>query len=229
VTVPLTYCAKTVAWPETARDWTHIGSTPFSTCRIVVSLVCQVTLVVTSIFLPPEAAWTVKQSVPLAVVLSGRLKLLFGTIMMFVTLARVTVAVVVALAVPDAAVIVDVPAETPVSKPPVLTVATAGVSLDQQTVVPVQLVPPVSVSAFPLLSVPAAVNCAVSPMLTLGSGGSIVILVTVGFTKKPLQATPRPATNNTAKEAAKRTLFFGDDIIDQNPYYSISPRIEPSR
>jgi len=84
-----------------------------------------------------------------AVVLSGRLKLVLGVMVMLVTLARVTVAVVVALAVPDAALMVDVPAETPVSKPPLLTVATLGVALDQHTVVPVQLVPPVSVSGFP--------------------------------------------------------------------------------
>jgi hypothetical protein len=75
-----------------------------------------------------------------------------------VTFPRVTFAVVVALAVPDAAVIVAVPALTPVNRPPTLTVATLGVSLDQHTTVPVQVVPPVRVSGFPLLSVPAAVN-----------------------------------------------------------------------
>ena len=64
---------------------------------------------------------------------------------MAVTLPKVTVAVVVALAVPEAALMVLVPAETPVSSPPVVMVATLGVALDQHTVVPVQLVPPVRV------------------------------------------------------------------------------------
>ena len=64
---------------------------------------------------------------------------------MLVTPVRVTVAVVVAVAVPDAAVMVVVPAETPVSVPLVLIVATLGVELDQHTVSPVQLVPPESV------------------------------------------------------------------------------------
>ena len=114
-----------------------------------------------------------------------------------VTSLKVTVAVVVALAVPDAAVMVAVPAETPFRAPPVLTVATLVSELDQHTVVPVQLVPPVSVIALPLLSVPAAVSVVVNPTLTLGSGGSIVMVETVGFTKNPLQPTP----------AAKISLF----------------------
>ena len=62
-------------------------------------------------------------------------------------------------------------------------VATLVSELDQHTVVPVQFVPPVSVRALPLLSVPAAVSDVVNPTLTLGFGGSIVIVETVGLRK----------------------------------------------
>jgi hypothetical protein len=132
---------------------------------------------------------------------------------MLVTLSKVTVAVVVALAVPDAAVMVLVPGATPVRRPPTETVATDGVSLDQHTVVPVQLVPPVRVSGFPLLSVPAAVSCRVSVTLTVGLGGSITMLDTVGFTKKPLQLTARAKNPSAARAPARRSLWFGDDIV----------------
>jgi hypothetical protein len=143
------------------EDCTHIGRTPFSTVIRLVSAVCQVTLVVTSICCPPALAVAVKQSLPLATEFSVRLKEVTpaGPRTMLVTFPKVIVAVVVALAVPEAAVMVLVPAATPVSNPPVEIVATPGVSLDQHTVVPVQLVPPLKVRAFPLLSVPAAVSC----------------------------------------------------------------------
>ncbi len=137
----------------------------------------------------------------------------FGPRTMLVTLSKVTVAVVVALAVPDAAVMVLVPTATPVSSPPVETVATLGVSLDQHTVVPVQLVPPVKVSGLPLLSVPAAVSCRVFVTLTVGLGGSITILVTVGFTKNPLQLTARARVASAANAPARRSLFLVDDIV----------------
>jgi hypothetical protein len=133
--------------------------------------------------------------------------------MILVTLLKVTVAVVVALAVPDAAVMVAVPAEIPVRAPPVLMVATLVSELDQHTVVPVQLVPPVSVSELPLLSVPAAVSDVVNPTLTLGSGGSIVMVETVGFTKKPLHPTARPKIRSVANEPAMRSLFLDGIII----------------
>jgi len=138
--------------------------------------------------------------------------------MILVTLLKVTVAVVVALAVPDAAVMVAVPAEIPFRAPPVLMVATLVSELDQHTVVPVQLVPPVSVSALPLLSVPAAVSDVVNPTLTLGFGGSIVIVETVGFTKKPVQLMVRASVARKAKAPAMRSLCFVDDIIISNPF-----------
>jgi hypothetical protein len=106
-----------------------------------------------------------------------------------------------------------VPTATPVSSPPVETVATLGVSLDQHTVVPVQLVPPVKVSGFPVLSVPAAVSCRVLVTLTVGLGGSITMLETVGFVKNPLQLTARASVASAAKAPARRSLFFIDDIV----------------
>jgi len=162
----------------------HIGSTPLYTVTTFGVPVCQVTLVVTSTVWPPAVAMAVKQSLPDALVFSVRLKfeIPFGPSVMFVTFANVTVTVVVAVAVPDAAVIVDVPAETPVTSPPVLIVATLGVALDQHTMSPVQLVPPLRVvGGSPKLSVPIAVSGVVCPMLTVGFGGSIVTLLMVGF------------------------------------------------
>jgi len=176
----------------------------------------QVTLAVTSTVVPPAVALAVRQSFPVATEFSGRLKEVTGPTTMLVTLPRVTVAVAVALAVPEDAVIVVVPAETPVSRPPVVMVATVGVPLDQHTVVPLQLVPPVKVIALPLLSVPAAVNCVVSPWLTVGLGGSIVMADTVGFTKKPVQLMVKASVARKAKPPARRILCFVDDIVISN-------------
>jgi hypothetical protein len=136
-----------------------------------------------------------------------------GLRMILVTLASVTVAVVVAVAVPDAAVMVLVPAETPVNVPPVLMVATVGVSLDQHTVVPVQLVPPVRVMGSPLLSVPAAFNCVESPTLTVGLCGRIEMVETVGFTKNPVQLIASASIASAAKAPARRSFRFVDDIV----------------
>lgn len=181
--------------------------------------VCQVTLVVTSICCPPAVAVAVKQLFPVAIELTGRLKevIAFGPRTTLVTFPRVTVAVVVALAVPDAAVMVLDPAATPVSSPPVVIVATLGVELDQQTVVPEQLVPAVSVMAFPLLSVPAAVNCVVRPWLTVGLGGSITILETVGFTKKPVQLMVSAEARSSAKVQARQSFCLVGDIVVETP------------
>jgi hypothetical protein len=95
-----------------------------------------------------------------------------------------TVAVVVPVIDPEEAVMVDVPADTPASRPPVVTVATAVSELDQQTVLPVQLVPPFRVLLLPSLKVAAAVSCSEAaplPKPTDGLGGSMVMEETVGF------------------------------------------------
>lgn len=170
----------------------------------------QVTLDETSGLEPPAVAVAVRQVV--AVELTGSV-MESGVITTLVTLPKVTVAVVVALAVPDAAVMVLVPAVTPVNKPPAVIVATLGVALDQHTVVPEQLVPPVNVMEFPLLSVPAAVSCVVVAWLTVGFGGSIVILETVGLTKNPLH--PKAILNNAsaANDPIRRSLWLVDCIV----------------
>lgn len=201
--------ANTVVVPAVAEDSGHIGSSPFSTDIREVFPVCHVTLAETSILCPPALAIALKHVV--AVELTGSVVEL-GVTRMLVTFPKVTVAVAVALAVPEDAVMVLVPAETPFKRPPVEIVATVGVALDQQTVVPVQLVPAVRVIAFPLLSVPAAFNCTVSPMLTVGAEGSIAMLETVGFTKKPVHPTPMANMASVAKAPARRSFCFGDDI-----------------
>jgi hypothetical protein len=94
------------------------------------------------------------------------------------------VADVVAVIAPEAAVMVVVPAESPVNRPPGEMDATVGSELDQQTVLPVQLVPAESGPVLPSLKVAAAVICCVAalgPKATVGLGGSIVMLETVGF------------------------------------------------
>ena len=137
---------------------------------------------------------------------------------MLVTFAKVTVAVVVALAVPEAAVIVLVPAATGVSRPAVLSVATLGSEVDQHTVVPEQLVPAVRVIEFPLLSVPAAVNCRGDPpTLTVGLGGSITILETVGFTKKPVQLMVSANPTSSVNVQARQSFCLVGDIVVETP------------
>jgi hypothetical protein len=131
-----------VAVPVLVPDCTHIGSTPFSTVTFVL-LETQVAVAVTSCSGPLErVASAVKQVV--AVELSGRLTEV-GETVIAVTLPRVTVALAVALAVPEDAVIVALPTVSPFSSPPLVMVAMLVSELDQQTVVPEQVVPPVKV------------------------------------------------------------------------------------
>jgi hypothetical protein len=123
------------------------------------------------------------------------------------------VALAVALAVPEDAVIVALPTVSPFSSPPLVMVAMLVSELDQQTVVPAQVVPPVKVYEFPSLSVPAAFNCSVWPWLTLGVLGSIVIEVIVGFWKNPRQLAARARVARAANAPASRSLFLRDDIV----------------
>jgi hypothetical protein len=85
---------------------------------------------------------TVKQTV--AVELTGSV-VLPGLTVSAVTSPNVTVALAVALAVPEFAVMVALPTEIPFSSPPLVMVAMVVSELDQHTVVPVQVVPPVRV------------------------------------------------------------------------------------
>jgi hypothetical protein len=127
-----------------------------------------------------------------------------------------TVAVVVPVAVPEEAVIVEVPTETPVRRPPTLMVATVGSELDQHTVEPVQLVPPFKVALLPSLLVAAAVNCSADdpePNPTDGLGGSIVIVETVGFWKKPVQLIASANIESAAMAPIRRSFCLADDIV----------------
>jgi len=100
-----------------------------------------------------------------------------------------------------------------VSKPPVEMVATDVSELDQHTVFPLQLVPPVNVDVLVSWKVPVAVSCWVAPWLILGVGGSIVMVVRVGFWKKPLQLMVSAAVSSMAQVSARRSLCFVDDIV----------------
>jgi hypothetical protein len=143
VSLPLTYCAYTVVLPAVVDDWTHIGSSLFSTETRVVLFETQVTVAVTSCSGPLESvASTVKHVV--AVELTGRLTEP-GVTVKAVTSPNVMVALAVALAVPEDAVIVALPTVIPFSSPPEVIVAILGSELDQQTEVPEQVVPPVKV------------------------------------------------------------------------------------
>jgi hypothetical protein len=200
-----------VVLPVVADDSTHIGSSPFSTVTRLVLFETHVAVAVTSCVPPPETvAVAVKQSV--AVELSARLTLV-GLTVSWVTLPSVIVAVAVPVALPEDAVIVALPTARPFSKPPLVIVAVLVSELDQHTVVPVQLVPPVRVYVFPSLSVPTAFNCAVLFTLTDGLDGSTVIEVIVGFTKKPLQPTPTPKMRSVANAPASRRFRLFDDMV----------------
>ena len=140
---------------------------------------------------------------------------------MLVTLPKVTVAVVVALAVPEDAVMVLFP-------PKFLQGATgadgsyAGIGAGPTHRSAGTTCAAGKVRALPLLSVPAAVSDVVNPTLTLGFGGSIVIVETVGFTKKPVQLMVRASVARKAKAPAMRSLCFVDDIVISNPSGALS-------
>jgi hypothetical protein len=78
------------------------------------------------------------------------MEVLLGVIVIEETVST-TVPVVVPVIEVLAAVMVVVPVAIPLSRPPVLMVATVGSELVQQTVLPVQLVPPVRVPVLPSL------------------------------------------------------------------------------
>ena len=75
----------------------------------------------------------------------------------------------------------------------------------------------------------AALNCRVDATLTDGVGGSIVIVDTVGFWKKPLQLTARAKVESAAKAMASRSLCFMDDIVVETPWTAVALARNPSR
>jgi hypothetical protein len=191
----------------------HIGSSPFSTVIRVVLFVFQVTVALMSWVPPLETAAVAVMhcDVPLAVVFSGRLTLV-GLSVIAVTSLSVTVALAVAVALPEDAVTVALPVAMPLSRPPLVMVTVLVSELDQHTVVPVQLVPPVRVYVFPSLSVPTALSCSVLFTLTDGLDGSIVTDVMVGFTKNPVQLTASTKVASAENTPVRRSLFLVDDI-----------------
>jgi hypothetical protein len=100
-------------------------------------------------FCVPEEVVPVMVNV--AVSLSLAIMLVEGGFMVIEETFSATVAVVVPVIEPEAAVMVVVPTEIPVIRPPVLMLATVGSELDQQTVFPVQLVPALRVPLLPSL------------------------------------------------------------------------------
>ena len=96
--------------------------------------------------------------------------------------ARVMVTEVDPLTVPEVAVIVAEPAETPLTTPLLLTVAMVESELDQRTL-------PVRVFWLPSSKVPVAVIWKVPPCWMEGVAGPTVTVVRLGFTKNPLHPT----------------------------------------
>jgi hypothetical protein len=128
-----------------------------------------------------------------------------------VTFVRDTVMLAVPLIVPDWAVIVAVPAATPVTLPELLIVATLLSELVQTTPV---------VRVFVLLSlyVPVAVICCVEPTGTLILVGPTVTVVSVGFTKNPRQPRVTAKIASTAKAPARRSFCLVDDMVVVAPW-----------
>ena len=130
-------------------------------------------------WLVPTAAFQVSGVLPLEqVVVAPKVP---SQIWKLVTLVRSTFACVVPVMAPEAAVMVAVPWPAPVADPLVVMVTTVASEVDQQTVLPLQLVPPVRVDVLPSWKVPVAVICWVAPWLIVGVGGSIVMVLRVGF------------------------------------------------
>ena len=117
----------------------------------VLSVMFQVTVAVTSTWLPPAVANTVSvPDCPLAIVKLG------GMMVMPVTFISETVTVEVPLAAPEDAVIVEVPELAPVIIPPAVMGATFASLLDQKTLL-------VSVLVLPSSKVPVALICRLVP------------------------------------------------------------------
>src|ERR1700736_3292069 len=112
--------------------------------------------------------------------------------------------------VPDWAVIVAVPAATPVTLPEPLILATFPSELVHTT-------PEVRVFVLPSLYVPVAVICCVEPTGRLKPVGLTVTVVSVGFTKKPRQPRLNAKIASAAKVPARRRFCLVDDMVVVTP------------
>lgn len=122
-----------------------------------------------------------------------------------------TVTVVVPLAAPDVAVMItpDVVFAMPLINPLLLTLTWVASPLLQLTLLTLPVVPS--------LKVPVATSCKVWPTCRLGFVGVTVMLLSVGFTKKPRH--PASAVINTTVKTASNSEFRLELEIITNPRY----------
>src|SRR5579864_399605 len=130
-----------------------------------------------------------------------------------------TVKVAEPLTVPSVAVMVAVPAFTPLARPPVEMVATVVSELLQTRLCKEPVVPS--------LFTPVAVNCWVAPTATEPVAGVTLMEDKVGLTKNPLQDTPASATRTTSASSGSTRLF--DISQDSTPRWAISFNCQWSR
>lgn len=122
-----------------------------------------------------------------------------------------TVIVDVAVRVPELAVMIAVPGgfdmlEAAVTKPPLLTVATAVAD-------EVQVALPVRFWVLPSSKVPVALICWVAPWMIVADVGATASEVSVGFTKKPRQPMARMIRDSVAKVAARRSISLKEGMM----------------
>lgn len=108
---------------------------------------------------------------------------------------------------------VAVPVPADVTKPEEVIVATlVGVMVQETDGLFVVL---------PSLLVPNTVICTVLPVVPVsmvGDDGPTAIEDSVGFTKKPVQATPMARIASVATTPIRRSLWFADDILVETPW-----------
>lgn len=149
--------------------------------------VAHVTLDVMSWVVPPAKVATALN----CWVLPSVIVELVGVTAIEVIFANAIVIVVEPLTVPDAAVIVAVPGETPVTNPVVLMLAIVESEVDQKALL-------VKSCVVPSLKVPVAAICKVLPCWNVGVVGPTVRVDSVGFTKNPLHPAPNASASATA-------------------------------
>ena len=125
-----------------------------------------------------------------------------------------TVIVDVAVTVPEVAVMVVVPGglemvAAAVTKPPVLTVATAEAEVLQVAV-------PVKLLVLPSSNVPVAVSCWVCPWMSDTEVGATVNEVRVGFTKKPRHPVARASIRSVVTAAKSRSFRLKPGILEES-------------
>jgi hypothetical protein len=204
VTLPteaVTFTFPVVVMPET------LVTVPADTVARLVSLEVHVATEVTgceplqvAAFAAMERVGTLAVKVPLV-----------GVSVIEVMQPTVTVTVCVPLIdvfVLEVAVTVAVPTLAEVTRPLEETVATDAGVIVQAT--------EGWLAVLPSLFVPVTRICTVlfvEPVSIVGDAGPTEIEFSVGLTKKPVQATPRTRTANTAKALARRNLCFVDVMI----------------